>query len=223
MAELRFENEKELIEEIQKSKAYIEFSEVQLEHKIAREKAAWKILEENRGKYTKAVLDKVFDTVDLFKGNKRWFGSMLATPNRNLIFESDMEEIRKWLNELLFSGQNNKEVVDNCLKKRKIKGASKGLVTLLLYLSSPEDNNIWVHTTENGLSILGRVNELRGNEWGENYSKFNNAAIKFRDDYKLKPNEIDWMLSYIGKNVETDNGYFRMSEDYTEPIRQDRV
>lgn len=133
MSEILLNNEKELIEEILRRKAYEEFRKEGLQPKAEREKRAWNLLLEHKGHYTQEILDEVFDTVDLHENNKRWFGQMLATPNRNWIFESGLSLINEWLNELLFSGKEPKETLNICLKKMKIKGASKGLATLLLY------------------------------------------------------------------------------------------
>ncbi|MGA3284897.1 MAG: hypothetical protein ABSD57_10630 [Verrucomicrobiota bacterium] len=213
MSEIRLNNEKELIEEILRGKAYEEFRNEHLQRKIEREKRAWKLLEEHKGHYTLEILNRVFDTVDLYENNKRWFGQMLATPNRNWIFESGMPLINEWLNDLLFSGKEAKDALNTCLKKMKIKGASKGLATLLLYLSDPSKHNIWVNRTEEGLAILGRIGELKGGDWGGNYTQFNNATAEFRIAYKIQPQEIDWILNFIARFVESDDGRFRINED----------
>lgn len=102
--------------------------------------------------------------------------------------------------------------MNHCLKDKKVKGASKGLATLLLYLSDPEHFNVWVNSTEDGLLILGRIDELSG-DWGTKYSQFNKAAMDFRKDYGLIPQETDWVLSYISRNVESDDEGFLLAED----------
>lgn len=213
MAEIRLNSENELIEEILRGKACEEFRKKYLQPKIERERHAWELLQGQRGHYTLEILNRVFDTVDFYEKNKRWFGHMLAAPNRNLIFESGLPLINEWLNDLLFSDKEAKEALNTCLKKMKIKGASKGLATLLLYLSDPSKHNIWVNRTEEGLSILGRIDELKGSDWGENYAQFNNAANDFRIAYKIQPQEIDWILNFIARFVESDGDHFRINED----------
>ncbi len=52
MSDIRIDSEKELIEELLKSKVYKEFTQEQLQPKIERELRAWKLLVQNRGKYT---------------------------------------------------------------------------------------------------------------------------------------------------------------------------
>ena len=85
---------------------------------------------------TDIVLGQVFDTVDFFESKKRWFGSLLGDPNRHLIFSAGQGVINKWFDELLFSGKAASDAFNTCLTTLKIKGASKGLATLVLYLSS---------------------------------------------------------------------------------------
>jgi hypothetical protein len=213
MSEIRFDNEQELIEELLRSKAYEEFRNKQLQPKIEREKQAWKLLGEYKGQYTRDALNLIFDTVDVYDGNKRWYGALLATPNRNLIFESEPKFINQWLEELLFSGNGPELALNTCLKKLRIKGASKGLATLLLYLSAPHKNSVWVNATQGGLAVLNRIGELKGNEWGENYTQFNKAAVEFRGKYKLQPQEIDWILTFVNSYVESEDDHFRVSED----------
>lgn len=166
MAEIRIESEERLIDTILKSETYKDFKENRLKDKIDREHQAWKLLKNNRGTYSEDLLNQIFDKVDYYETNKRWFGQLLGKPNRNLIFESSSEHINKWLEELLFSGHEIETILNNCLKTLKIKGASKGLATLLLYLSDSESYNIWVNKTQEGLYILNRIEELSENDWG---------------------------------------------------------
>ena len=51
---------------------------------------------------------------------------MLATPNRNLIFQSSEKVITCWIGVLLFSGHTHRESLDICLEQEKLKGAGKG-------------------------------------------------------------------------------------------------
>ena len=159
------------------------------------------------------ALNKIFDTVDLDDNNKRWFGMLLATPNRNLILATEPETINQWLGNLLFAGAGPEAALDSCLKRMKIKGASKGLATLLLYLSDPHKFSIWVNATQEGLNVLSRIGEFKGNDWGKNYTQFNKAAIDFRTQYSFQPQEVDWVLTYIGTYLDAEDNHFLISED----------
>ena len=94
MAEILIENEASLVQAIRESEAaFGDFQVNRLKSKVERERKGWDQLRENRGKYTRELLNQIFDLVDFFEPNKRWFGSLLATPNRNLIFESSMDKM----------------------------------------------------------------------------------------------------------------------------------
>jgi hypothetical protein len=216
MDEIQVENETELIEKLKQSKAYSDFKRRHLQSKIEREIEAWKLIENNRGKYSKDVLIKIFDKVDLFDGNKRWLGSLLATPNRNLIFQSDLDIINQWFETLLFTNQDEVSAINLCLKNFKIRGASKGLATLLLYLSSPTKFNIWVNATQDGLTTLGRIKELKGNDFGKNYSIYNEHTIAFRNQYDFQPQELDWIFTFISSYVESADTFFSVSREALE-------
>jgi hypothetical protein len=115
MAQMRMDSEDRLIEALLRSGAYQNFKGKFLEQKIHREHMAWALLEENRGRYSEEVLNRIFDTADLYEANKRWFGQLLARPNRNLIFESSSAYINEWIEELVFSGRDLKTVLNTCL------------------------------------------------------------------------------------------------------------
>jgi len=213
MPEIIIENENQLIKYLKESDIYKRFKNHILPQKLEREEKAWKLISENRGKYSIELLNNIFDTVDYFDNNKRWFGHMLATPNRNWIFESSVEYINKWIGILLSSSEAIEIRLNRCLKEMNIRGASKGLATLLLYLSDPEKYNIWVNTTQQGLNVLGRIQDLRGTDWGKNYNIFNNSAIEFRDTHGFLPQELDWIFTFFSNYLEADNSNYTIDED----------
>src|SRR5438445_10009054 len=161
MNEIKLRSESELMAELFRSNHYKKAKERHFPHKVDREGKAWQMLQTNRGNYTQEILNSIFDTVDMHPGGKGWFGQLLATPNRNQIFQTSPKALNAWIEELLFSGRTPEEILNHCLKERKVKGASKGLATLFLYLSDPEHFNIWVNSTEEGLVVLGRIVALK--------------------------------------------------------------
>ncbi|MBN1861628.1 MAG: hypothetical protein JW840_09235 [Candidatus Thermoplasmatota archaeon] len=216
MAELKIASEDQLIKTLLESEIYKHFKETHLPQKIDRECRAWKIIEKNRGKYSKEILNNFFDTVDIYELNKRWFGSLLALPNRNLIFKTSLDSIVKWIDGLLFSSDDVSRKLNTYLEKIKIKGASNGLATLLLYLSNPDKFNVWVNKTEEGLLILNRLKDLSKLDWGLAYIEFNTAALKFRKKFDFQPQEIDWILTIIASYVEKGEDYYLIDEDVLE-------
>jgi hypothetical protein len=91
-----------------------------------------------------------------------------------------------------------------------------GLATVLLYLSAPDKYGIWTNTTQEGLSVLNRISELKGSDWGKNYAEFNKAATEFRTRHGLQPQELDWVLTFIASYVESEDSHFRVNEDALE-------
>lgn len=213
MASLLIESESQLLDQIRHSDLYGDFLSVSLRNKIDREQKAWQLLLASRGQYTAELLNSIFDIVDLEGSKTRWFGSLLATPNKNLIFASSIEQITEWIEILCFSKKPVEHVLDECLGDRKIKGASKGLATLLLYLSDPERYAIWVNATYEGLSTLGRLKEKKNSKWGAKYVEFNDNANKFAKEYEIKTRELDWFLSVIGRYVASDGQHYEIDQD----------
>jgi hypothetical protein len=196
MSEIRMVNENDVMGEIKNSKAYAEFLSIQLPPKIVREELAWQLLQKDHGHYSPDILNEIFDTVDFDEKHTRWFGSLLATPNRRHMCKADPDFnlITLWIDELLFSNKEVEGALNHCIGQHKIKGAKNGVATLLLYLSNPGNYNVWVPTTWNALISLDRIGDPEKNAWGKNYTRFNQAAISFRNQYGLQPREVDWIL-----------------------------
>jgi hypothetical protein len=191
------QSEDDLVQRI-KTEFYPVFQLRDLQPKKAREKAAWNLLQTNRGNYTQQILNQIFDTVDCdpYAPNRRWFGQLLVKPNRNLIFLSTPASISEWIEHLLFSI----DTLENRLavaEDTRPKGASKGIATLLLYLQNPEEYNVWLPTTHRSLELLGRIQGLEESNWSKNYPVFNAAAVSFRNRHKFEPQEVDWALWMI--------------------------
>src|SRR5207249_5944795 len=136
----------QLIAEIKRSAHYKYFLADRFKKKAIRELEAWKLLRTNRGKYTKKLLTHVFDVVD-GEEHGRWFGALLATPNRNSIFETPINKVSAWIEYVCFSARPAEEILGKCKGEMRIKGAKHGLVTLLLYLTDPSKYANWVPLT----------------------------------------------------------------------------
>jgi len=220
MPAIKCQSESELVEAIRREDLFQEFSK-NIAIKADREKVGWNLLQENRGKYSKQILNQVFDAVDGVGTKAYHFGSLLATPNRNLIFKTPIKDINDWIETLLFSDIELDQKLQECLVNNKIKGASKGIVTLLLYLSDSEKYNVWINATEKGLSILERTPVLKGTNWGDNFQTFNKGAIEFRTSCGFKPQEVDWVLSVISKYVTRGiNHYILNMKKKEDPMRE---
>jgi hypothetical protein len=201
-------NSSELITKILQNSSYEKFRTQELPYKMERERQAWDLLIEHRGNYTKETLNSIFNKVDSDTHNRRWFGTLLAMPNRNLIFQHDMEFINKWIEQIAFSDTDKFNALNICLTEKKLKGARSGLATLLLYLSKPDAYNIWFPATEKALVHLGMGTAFHGKDFGPFYKSFNETAIRIRDKYKVLPQEVDWILSFIPYAVKGKTSWY---------------
>ncbi len=215
MPKLRITSEAALVRGLLNSTAGKDFRGRLLSHKIDRERQGRELLLKWRGKYTEAALNAIFDKVDLGPSGARLFGFLLGIPNRNLMFASGVKQINTWIRELLFSGHQLQDSLRRCSNELAIKGAGKGLATLLLYLMRPLAHNVWLPSTEEGLRILKRIPQKKESAaWGSGYAQFNKAACKFRDEYGLQPQEIDWIFWRVKFCVEAHQDYFLIDSDY---------
>lgn len=194
---LQVQNPDELINKLLDNNSCKKFRSEELSFKIDRELKAWRLIQEYRGRYTQDNLTKIFNTVNKDTHNKNWFGHLLATPNLNLIFSHPVELINKWIEILLFEQPGPVTSMNKCINDIKIKGARNGLISLLFYLSNPVKYNVWLPSTENAIVILGMIDCFHGNDYSSYYVNFNEAVILIRDKFKLLPQEVDWLLSFI--------------------------
>jgi hypothetical protein len=178
-----------------KDEFYRVFRERDLSLKKDREERARDLLLTNRGNYSKGVLEQIFDVVDHdpYAPNKRWFGQLLITPNRNRIYLSTTKSLSDWIETLIFSEGDLLKRLATAERSRP-KGASNGVATLFLYLIDPKQYNVWLDATQRGLYTLGCIENLDKEGWDKNYPLFNSAAIQFRDRHGFEPQEVDWVL-----------------------------
>ena len=197
------ESEEEIIELVKKSTTYRDFKNNYFNEKIKRERKTWQMLKSNRGNFTMDILNNIFDTVDLYETNKRWFGQLLTMPNRNLIFESSLEKINKWFETLLFSNKSLDSILEYCLKENRIKGASHGLATLLLYIKNPKSYNICLPKIQEGLRRIGRLQNHKPSDFIKYYESFNKEVIELRNRFNFQPEEMDWIFSNLQMVIES--------------------
>ncbi|MDF1554526.1 MAG: AAA family ATPase [Deferrisomatales bacterium] len=207
-SDVRVASEAELVEAVRETPDYAEFQDKLLSHKVEREGRAWQLIQQHRGAYTVPALTEIFDAVDIDPNNQRWFGSLLAQPNRNWIFGAQIGAVNEWFEELLFRDTPVEQALDRCLGDLRIKGVKAGLATLLLYVKDPQEHAIWLPATEKGLVFLGRLEPLPGKNWGAEYQRFNEAACVFRDAYGLEAREVDWILTLLGSRVDPEGEEF---------------
>ncbi|MBC8183071.1 HNH endonuclease [candidate division KSB1 bacterium] len=201
MKQIIIQNEKEIIEQFKKSEDYKYFTAHELPRKQKREKIAWELIREHSKNINKNLLIHIFKIVD--DNTNYWFGPLFQTPNLNKFKSNPTSLIQNLFDEIFNSNRNYKTIINNCVDKGKLKisGADRGFVTLLLYLSNPDKYNIWMPTTEKAIKILHRIKEKYGQNNGDKYEDFNNAANNFKKVYNFSSKEMDWIFTCIKKNV----------------------
>lgn len=239
----RFKSEKELIDEFKGSITYHNFQQKITNIKMRREAEAWKLLDENQGKYSIAVLDQVFDLVDYLLEDSivTWYGLTFLS-NRNRIFKPGDNRINEWVDTLLSTRSNYLQVMkalNLCLGGRlKIDGAGTGLASMILYLSNYEKDtkktdkenvyNIWLPKLQDGLSILDiSVTEIKDYDFGKNYRLFNDKVNEFRMrcseeyDFTFPLPETDFILKWVEDYVKREDGEYAALEDgFNESYKQ---
>lgn len=188
----------ELIKEFLNTELYKDFKKLSLPEKIKREKEAWSLLEDNQGKVNNEILEKFIELVDTRDGKSGWFGLMLKGNNKNLLLSAEPDNLNEWLNDLLFSDLEIEEALENSLTEMKITGAGFGFISLLIYLSSPKDYNIYIpRIAQKTFEIITNVNLKNKSSEVDKYFAFNDVTNQIRDKYKLLPQEMDWFVNNI--------------------------
>jgi len=122
------------------------------------------------------------------------FGPAFVRRNRQQML-SDLSTFNRWLLRLWEApaGQID-SALDQFWMAREIKGASRGLPTMIAYLRDPDANMVWLPYLTKGVIFLEKENlslapRLR------HYSAYRslvNRAVRAR--YQLKPQELDYVL-----------------------------
>ena len=181
------------------------FEQAVLPRKKEREAEAENILRESRGRYTREILEEVFDIVD--KGpigpvRGAWFGETLSPHNRtNLyaLYSQPTANLNALIDELCESGDLG---YLGEWRRAGNRGMRTGAATLFMYLYSPDRYNVWLPKTHGGLSRLRRLgdefpkggSELSPDEYRVLYRAFNEHAIAVREENGFAPQIMDWFL-----------------------------
>ena len=99
--------------------------------------------------------------------------------------------------------------LDRFWEEPQVKGAGTGLPTMLMYLREPETFSVWLPFLAKALGILtGREFPIsRRHRSVDNYRRYNDAVNEcLRRPFRLEPQEIDYILSKIGKKAKARSG-----------------
>ena len=140
---------------------------------------------------------------------KSRFGPSFVGQNRNLIVGA-LDACNQRIAYLWQSAGDARYALDRFWEEPQVKGAGTGLPTMLMYLCEPETFSVWLPFLATALGILtGREfpTKLRRNRNVDNYLRYNDAVNEcLRRPFRLKPQEIDYILWNIGKKAKARSG-----------------
>jgi hypothetical protein len=101
--------------------------------------------------------------------------------------------------ELMRNDISDEEKIETLRKgPLRLKNASVGVITIMLYLRNKSSNSIWFKPHHEGLRILypqlGKFNHK-----GEQYVSYNTVAKKFARQYSFDDSELDFIFQEIHK------------------------
>lgn len=196
-------NTDQLIGNLKSSQSYKYFKAV-LPKKINNELKAKEIILNNLGSLRGSDLHVVFTLVDepyssyppWCHDSRPWFGRLLK-PNANNMINEKPEIINQWFSITCDAGISPENKINLLQKGQKhyIKGASVGLITLILYLLDKEHYSVWFKGQHDGLAILDpRIGEYSGSS--RQYVEFNRVAKEFARKYDFADEELDFLFSW---------------------------
>ena len=196
-------NTDQLIWNLKDSQSYKYFKAV-LPKKINNELKAKEIILNNLGSLSGSHLQAAFTLVDepyssyppWCHDSRPWFGRLLK-PNANNMINEKPETINQWFSIICDAGISPENKINLLQKGQKhyIKGASVGLITLILYLLDKVHYSVWFKGQHDGLAILDpRIGEYSGSS--RQYVEFNRVAKEFARRYDFADEELDFLFSW---------------------------
>lgn len=131
------------------------------------------------------------------------FYPLFCTPNRNRIRTNSIGNLRELLVAIF-----EKEDVENIDKViSKLNGIFYGAVSVFFYIKDSRRYNIFLKVTVKGLKVVypEEAKELAyETPFGKNYPLFNELCNKFKEEFSLAPQELDIILTNLGKEKQVE-------------------
>ncbi|MCX5805827.1 MAG: hypothetical protein NT010_07145 [Proteobacteria bacterium] len=137
----------------------------------------------------------------------RRFNPAFMGNNRKLLLSS-IEELNLRTERLWKSNGALPEALSRFWSHPQVKGAGIGFPSMIVYLKDQEKYNVWLPSLAKALGYFKDGDKFSTTSRNiENYLKFNNAINDdLRRPFGLKPQEVDYLLYFIGKSFSDDNG-----------------
>ncbi|MBI2832650.1 MAG: hypothetical protein HYX79_10385 [Chloroflexi bacterium] len=209
-----YENESDLFSAIRGNSGYLGFQRVVLPLKVQRETDAYQILLDNRGNYTRGILERVFNLVDGGEPTP-WFGQTLRGNNRKLIFEETATQLNRWIEAILFSSNSIENRFVNALRN-KLRGTNTGLPSILLYIQNPMDAKVCLPICLSSIEMLGRsLPEVEMYD-PAHYRVYCDTVRTIEQNYGFDPREMDFIFWIVRRYARRVGSLFVFEYDEVE-------
>lgn len=148
------------------------------------------------------TLDNVISLIDSDFWKREEVGGrffpLFSKPNRNRIHTNDIEKIKEFL--LSIFKDDDLAKIDE--KISKLTGIGYGFASLLFYINDKARYNVFLRVTAKGIRAAypGKAKTLKyGSPFDRNYRLFNELCGNLKRDYSLQPEELDIILTVLGK------------------------
>lgn len=185
-----------------------------LQARIDAEKKARQLLDRRAGRFTKEELCRFLDLCNTeivppnafsnelrTRETKTRFQQSFIGQNRCLMLDT-LEVCNKWISCLWKAKGTEQDILDAFWQHSDdMKGAGTGLPTMILYLKRPKTHSVWLVSFNKPLTdITGQTLPTR--RTANNYSFYNRVVNEqLRKPYRLKPQEIDYVLYRLSADV----------------------
>ena len=166
------------------------------------EDGARALMEEKVGHFDKEDIKEFFKLMnqDFWQGKTRndRFGLAYIGKNLNVLTEQ-IDAVNEWMEMFWTASESElKSHIDKYYKEKPIKNAGTAFPSMILYLRDSSKFNLCFKLMVKGLSILTDFSD-KGYS-GKFYFNYNNEVNNLKNDFSLLPQEVDIILSVIGKN-----------------------
>lgn len=130
------------------------------------------------------------------------FGLAFRSNNKKLMLES-LDELNRWTLKLWANDDPSLNILERFWFPSHVKGAGISFPTMIMYLKNPDCYVIWLESLTKNLSKFTNQ-EVPMRKSSRNYLEYNKIVDShLRKPFNLQPQEIDYLIFYIGRTANT--------------------
>lgn len=129
------------------------------------------------------------------------FYPLFSTPQRNMIRTNKIEELKAFI----VTAFEKEDLARIDEARSHLYGIKYGAASLLLYIKDRDRYNVFIPSTVEGLRVAypEKAQDILYEEpFDKNYSLFNSLCNDLKKKYSIKPQELDIILTVLGKRRE---------------------